>query len=68
MLQYKTKEATSSKGAMDIKNCRIKKAKFKDEEGEYFYGLNIMGRKENQEFYSLVEKDIDGWYDCLTPM
>lgn len=27
-----------------------------------------MGRKKNEDFYSLQESDVDGWYEHLTPM
>lgn len=53
---------------MDVRNCRITKGKFKNDEGEYFYGINIMGRNENQDFYSLREEDIDSWYENLIPI
>mmetsp|Transcript_13860 Transcript_13860/g.13816 ORF Transcript_13860/g.13816 Transcript_13860/m.13816 type:complete len:551 (+) Transcript_13860:79-1731(+) len=65
MIQFKNKDSTNYKGAMDIKNCRINKGKFKNQQGEYFYGINIIGRKENQDFYSLQEIDIDQWYQNL---
>ena len=67
MIQFKTNESTSSNGILDVRNWRIVKGKFKDSHGEYIYGLNIMGRKDNQEFYSYMETDIDGWFDSLTP-
>jgi tRNA A-37 threonylcarbamoyl transferase component Bud32 len=67
IIQFKTKENTHSKGIMDIKNWRVLKAKFKDNNGEYIYGLNLMGRKDNQDFYSYQEKDIEEWYDHLIP-
>lgn len=53
---------------MNIKNCRIVKAKFKDNNGDYIYGLNIMGRKDSQDFYSYNEQDIEDWYTHLIPM
>ena len=66
-MQYKSISSSTSNGALDIKNWRIKKGKFKDSQDEYIYGLNIIGRRENQEFYSYKEADIDQWYDALIP-
>lgn len=68
MIQFKSPDAPHCKGILNVKNCRIYKAKFKDANGDYIYGLNIMGRKDNQDFYSYQEKDIDEWYDHLIPM
>jgi len=66
MVQFKSPDSSTCNGILDIKNCRVVKGKFKDSQGEYIYGLNIMGRKENQEFYSYQEEDIDSWYGALT--
>lgn len=68
MIQFKGPDSTYSRGIMDIKNCRILKGKFRDSNGDYIYGLNIMGRKDNQDFYSYKEEDIDMWYQKLTPL
>lgn len=53
---------------MNVKNCRIVKAKFKDNNGDHIYGLNIMGRKDSQDFWSYQEQDIEDWYDKLIPV
>lgn len=59
-------DSTQSNGILDVRNCRIIKGKFKDSKGDYIYGFNIMGRKDNQDFYSYQEEDIEGWYEKLS--
>lgn len=68
MIQFKSPEDETATGTMNIKNCRIEKRKFKDEKGDYIYGLNIKGRRESQAFFSYSEQDIDDWFIHLIPM
>jgi serine/threonine protein kinase len=67
IVQFKSHIEVVSKGVMDIKNWRIMKAKFKDNSGDYIYGINLMGRKDNQDFYSFQEDDIEEWFRSLVP-
>ena len=68
IIQFKMKDEGKCRGIMNIKNCRVVKAKFKDNNDEYIFGLNIMGRKDNQDFYSYQESDIDMWYEHMKPI
>ena len=55
---------------MKIKNCRLKKVKFKnnDAEGLRFYGFILMAKGEMHEFYfKNDEKERDSWVDVLKP-
>ena len=48
-----------------MKNCRLKKANFKDDYETRMYGFMLMAKGKKFEFFSDKEDDIAEWIDAL---
>lgn len=48
-----------------LKNARLKKIHFKDEQGRYMWGFILMAKYSTIEFYTQSQEKTDDWVEAL---